>query len=144
MNETYHETEKVDVLENIIKPPIYSKKAIWGFSFFFTPVFGGILLVQNLKDIGKKKEANIVLLISILITVLIISIIAVFDVKGSSMTFLCNIAGGAIISEYFYKKYFPDEIDYEKKKIWKPLIIGIIICVAFFFFAFWAQDQVVR
>ena len=59
-----------------------------------------------------------------------------------SVALLCNIASAAILSEYFYKKYFPDEADYEKKKIWKPLIIGVIITVVFVWLVFFAQDQV--
>ena len=144
MTDTYHEGQQVDLLENIIKPPIYSKKAVWAFSFFFTPIFGGILLSQNLKDIDKKKEANIVLLTSIGLTVAIITMLVVFDVNNKLITYICNALGASILSKYFFDKYFPDEVDYDKKKIWKPLIIGISICVAFILFAFWAQDQVVQ
>ena len=141
MSELYQQTETEDKLEGLIKPMIYSKRAIYVFSIFFSSIFGGILLMQNLKDIGKKKEANIVLLVSILLTVSTIIIANI--IRGRSIALVCNIAGAAILSEYFYKKYFPDEIDYEKKKIWKPLIIGIAVSVIFILFIFWAQDQVV-
>jgi len=42
-------------------PRIYSMKAIIAFSLIFSSIFGAVLLMQNLKDIGKKKEAKIVL-----------------------------------------------------------------------------------
>lgn len=48
---------------------IYSKNAIWLFLIFFAPIFGGILLCQNLIDFYKKKEANIVLLTTIAFTI---------------------------------------------------------------------------
>ena len=51
-------------------PKIYSKKAILGFSVFMSSLFGGILLYINLKDLKKDKEANIVLGVSILLTIL--------------------------------------------------------------------------
>lgn len=144
MNGMYQQPETIDKLEGVIKPFIYSKRAIWGFSFFFTPIFGGILLMQNLKDIDKKKEANLVLVLSILMTVLTIIIITIFKINGRSISFLCNMGGAAILTEYFYKKYFPDEADYEKKKIWKPLIIGVVICVAFILLAFLGRGQVIQ
>ena len=97
--------------------------------------------MQNLKDIGKKKEANVVLLVSILLAVLTIVIANI--ITGRSIALVCNIGSAALLSEYYYKKYFPDEIDYEKKKIWKPLTIGIAVSVIFILFIFWAQDQVV-
>lgn len=130
----------VDVLEGFEKPMIYSKRAIWGFSFFFKPLFGGILLMQNLKDITKKKEANLVLIVSVLMTALAVAFIMVFDITNKYISFALNGACAAFLTEFFYKKYFPDEVDYEKKKIWKPLIIGILICVAIVFLAFFAQD----
>ena len=36
----------VTVTTNKLK--IYSERAIWGFSFVFTTVFGGVLLMQDL------------------------------------------------------------------------------------------------
>ncbi len=141
MYDNLQQPEPTDKLDGIVKPVIYSKQAIWGFSVFFTPLFGGILFMQNLKDISKRKEANLVLVISLLLTALIIFINIAFDIKSRYVTFLCNLGAALILSEYYYKKYFPDEADYEKKKIWKPLIIGILICVAFVILALVAENQ---
>ena len=110
--------------ENTVK--IYSKRAIWGFSVFFSPVFGGFLLRQNLIDSNRKKEANLILLISIVFTVLTILIVNSLHTKGGSFSYLFNMVWGAILSEYFFKKYFPDD-NYEYKKIWKALVISIAI-----------------
>ena len=41
-----------------LKCKIYSKRAVFGFSLFFAPVFGGVLLRQNLIDYKRKKEGN--------------------------------------------------------------------------------------
>jgi hypothetical protein len=112
---------------------LYSKNAVRGFSIFFSTVFGGILLMQNLKDIGKKKEANLVLFSSIIITILSIVLLSYIAKPGSSATLFCNLIGGVILSEYFYRKYIPNEATYEKKTIWKPLIISILITIPFVF-----------
>ncbi len=61
-----------------------------------------------------------------------------------STDIVCNIGGEAILSEYFYIKYFPDYANCEKKKIWKPLFIGLAICTLFIFFAVWAKSQVMQ
>lgn len=110
---------------------IYSKKAIWGFSIFFSAIFGAVLLMQNLKDIGKKKEAYLILLLSIVYTAISIFIVNIPDKPQTSITLLCNLAGGLILTEFLYKKYFPIDNTISKKKIWKPLIISIIITIPF-------------
>ena len=117
------------VEQNATFPSIYSKKAIWGFSFVFSAVFGGVLLMQNLKDIGKKKEAYMMLFLSIIFTAVTIFIVNIPEKPNSSFTYICNAIGGYILSNYFFNKYIPDEDQYKNKKIWKPLIISIIITI---------------
>ncbi|MFN8282962.1 MAG: hypothetical protein U0U67_07085 [Chitinophagales bacterium] len=118
-------------LFNVNKPRIYSKRAILGFSVFFTTVFGGVLLMQNLLNINRKKEAYIILAGSVLFTVLSIVIIDNVQHTGSALTYACNFAGGFTLAEVLQKKYFPDERNYEIKKIWKALIIAIIVTIPF-------------
>ncbi len=126
---------------NVSLPKIYSKRVIWGFSIFFSSIFGGVLLMQNLKDIGKKKEAYMILILSIVYTVLTIYIVNIPEKTNSSLTLLCNAIGGLILSRYFFTKYFPIEDKYEKKKIWKPLIISIIIMIPFVFAMIYSLNQ---
>ncbi len=35
--------------------------------------------------------------------------------------------GAVTLSEYVFRKYFPNEKEFQKKKIWKPLIIAVAI-----------------
>lgn len=130
MNTDTTEETTVSETEKSSSVKIYSKKAIWGFSVFFTPVFGGILLRQNLIDCQKIKEANMVLLASTGFTILTILITNSMEKTSSLLTFGLNMAGGAILSEYFFKKYFPED-DYEYKKIWKALLISVLITIPF-------------
>jgi hypothetical protein len=138
LNQT-EETSAFEIFENAA-PKIYSKQAIFGFCIVFTSIFGGVLLMQNLRDIGKKKEANLVLLLSILYTALVAIAANTIAVNNSSVTWVLNAVGGAVLSEYFYKKYFPADSDYPKKTIWKPLIISLIIVVPFILAAIYAND----
>ncbi|MDH6253917.1 uncharacterized membrane protein YidH (DUF202 family) [Chryseobacterium sp. H1D6B] len=112
-------------------PKIYSKKAILGFSIFLSVLFGGVLLYQNLIEIKKQKEAYIVLALSVFMTVITIIIVNLQENPRSSIAYLSGMAGGSILSYYFVPKYFPDEDQYPKKSLWKPLLVGLIITVFF-------------
>jgi hypothetical protein len=114
----------------VLSSKIYSKGVIMGFSIFFSTIFGGVLLMQNLKDLGKKKEANIILGISIGYTIISAILINLIELLSSKAVFF-NILGGAVLSQYFFSMYIPNENQFEKKKIWKPLIISILITVPF-------------
>jgi hypothetical protein len=116
-----------EVLNTGDKPKIYSHKAIWGFSVFFSSIFGGVLLMQNLRDIGKKKEANVVLSASVVYTIITFIIVNIPEKSISSLTMAFNFVGGYVLSEYFFKNYIPEAELYPRKKIWKPLIISVII-----------------
>jgi len=125
-------------LENSFKteqneiPKFYSKKAILGFSIFFSSIFGGILLMQNLKEIGMKKEAKTVLNTSVILTVLPFLLAWLMEKEVSTYTFLVNIIGGLILSEFYFGLYIPKEQIFESKKIWKPLLISLLITIPLF------------
>ena len=122
-------------------PKIYSSKVILGFSIFLSTLFGGVLLFQNLKDLGKKKEANIVLIFSVLFTALSIYIVNIPENPKSSFAYLCGFAGGGILSYFFFPKYIKEEGTYPNKPIWKPLIIGAFIIIVFVVLVIYAQNN---
>ena len=110
-------------------PQFYSKKAILGFSIFFSSIFGGILLMKNLKEIGMKKEAKTVLNTSIILTVLPFLLAWLMEKEVSTYTLLANIIGGLVLSEFYFGLYIPKEQIFESKKIWKPLLISLLITI---------------
>ena len=122
-------------------PKIYSKRAIFGFSIFMSSLFGGIMLFFNLRDLKKNKEANIVLLISIILTILTYVVVLFPEKPKSSLATICGFVGGSIYSNFLIPKYIPNEVDYPKKQIWKPLIIAIIIVVVFVSLMIYANEQ---
>ncbi len=138
MNENFNQQEEL-LTETEKQPRIYSKRTIFGFSIFFSTIFGAVLLMQNLKDIGKKKESYIILILSTLYTALTIYIVNIPAEPKTSLTYLCNMAGGLVLTEYIYKKNFPNDQNIEKKKIWKPLIISILITIPFFLAMFYSM-----
>lgn len=94
-------------------------------------LFGGVLLYQNLMDVKKKKEAYLVLGISVLFTMVVICIGSLQEHPKSSLGYISGLLGGSLLSYYFVPKYFPDEEQYPKKPVWKTLIIGILIFAGF-------------
>lgn len=139
----FHETEEQ---REVPTKAIYSKIAIL-FSIIFSPLAGGILLMLNLRSAGYKKQGSLVLFFAIayqLVSGILISTLfknisihanahaIVSNTKFITYSLIVNIIGGGILAEYFFKKYFPDN-NYERKSIWKPLIIIFLISVSLTF-----------
>ncbi len=118
-----------DHLVDFEKPEIYSRNAVRGFSIFFSTIFGGVLLMQNLNSLGRRKDGTIAFVISIAIAIAAGIIGNLISSQGSSLGILMSVVAAGAYSELVYKKYIPNEADYGKKKIWKPLIIGLVIFV---------------
>lgn len=131
-NEDYIEDPQEDDNYDI---EIYSKRAIWGFSIFFSTIFGGVLMMINLREAGYKKEANLVLAFSLFYTVIGSLIMSYIGMQSSLFAILFNGIGAAILTEYFFNKYFPED-DYYPKSIAKPLIISLVICVGIILFVY--------
>lgn len=129
----------VFVLEQPEVKELYSRNAIWRFSAFFNPIVGGVLLAQNLKDINNHKVANQVLAFSVLYLVFEIVLFATFDTAPRPLSYILNFAGGAFLTEYFYRKYMPAAGSIKKKSIVKPLIISLAITIPFVALMIWAQ-----
>ena len=90
MNSPLEENQSGDSSNNF---KIYSKKAILGFSIFFSTIFGAVLLMTNLRGIGQEKQANIILLCSIIYTALTIFLVNLPENQNSALTYLCNMYG---------------------------------------------------
>lgn len=106
---------------------IYSKMAIRGFSVFFSPLFGGVLLYYNLKVAGYKLAAVGVLAFSIAYT--FVAMMIGVSINSNGILLGLYVAGAFLLSDYFFPKYFPDD-DYYPKPIWGALGISILIVVA--------------
>ncbi len=115
------------------KLQLYSKKAILAFSVLFTPIYGATLLMHTLCNMGKRKTAYLILSGSVVYTILTIVIIFIPEKPIILLAFLLNLAGGLILSQKVYTLCIPHSDYHRKKKIWKPLIISIIIMLPLLF-----------
>jgi hypothetical protein len=119
------------------KIAIYSKWAILGFSVFFSPFVGSILLMINLRRTGNKMAGYLVLLFGIVY--IIAAEIVLVKAAGLDITSITpekllanhqilyyskalDILGAAILSEYFFRRYFKDD-NYTSRSIFPPLLI---------------------
>jgi len=126
---------KEDSFKEFEQPILYSKKAIQGFTIFFSTIFGTILLMHNLKAINKHKERTQVLIFGILYTILSYILLEVLP-KIYFITLIFNFIGYLILAEYFWNKYLGKDLQHEKKSIPKPLLISLSITAFFIFLIF--------
>tara|TARA_R110000765_G_scaffold250297_1_gene351841 strand:+ start:864 stop:1487 length:624 start_codon:yes stop_codon:yes gene_type:complete len=124
--------------EELVLPVLYSKKAIQGFTIFFTTIFGAVLLMRNLKEMNKPKAGIQVLVFGIVYTLFSIILLNYLP-KMFFITLIFNLIGYAVLSEFFWNKNLGKELAYNKKKIWKPLFISTLILFLVVFLQFLPQ-----
>jgi len=117
---------KYNPFEEFEQPTLYSKKAIQGFTIFFSTIFGAVLLMYNLKVMNKPKERTQVLFFGILYMVLSFVLLEILP-KIFFISIIFNIIGYFILVEYFWNKHLGKDLQFEKKSINKPLIISLVI-----------------
>lgn len=132
LKEYNNEESAFDEFEN---PTLYSKRAIQGFSIFFSTFFGTVLLMSNLKAMNKSKARIQVLVFGILYTVFIYTILNYLP-KTYFTTLILNLIGSAILTEFFWNKELGNDLKFTKKQITKPLIISLLITAFFIFLIF--------
>ena len=118
--------------EKLVLPILYSKKAIQGFTIFFTTIFGAVLLMHNLKEMNKLKARNQVLIFGIVFTILS-AILLNYLPKMFFITLLFNLIGYAVLIEFFWKNHLEKELEFTKKEVCKPLTISITIVLLLLF-----------
>jgi len=107
---------------------IYSRRAVLGFSIFFSTLFGGVLLMINLWQVGYKKAAWVILAFSLGYTLLTSMIVRSMGIQNNFAAIGFNLLGGVILINYFFPKYFPDE-DYYPRPIWNALAVTILVFI---------------
>ena len=122
--------------EATVLPILYSKRAIQGFTIFFSTLFGAVLLMSNLKKMNKPKARVEVLVFGISYTFLTIILLDYLP-KTFFLTILFNLVGYAVLVEYFWNKNLGKELQHQKKQISKPLIISFAILGLLVFLQFY-------
>jgi hypothetical protein len=119
-------------VSDTLNPPLYSGVAIRLFSFFFSPIAGGILAAQNLKDSGQPQAARKALWVSVGGMLLLIGLLSYLSGSGSSSSLGMGVGlGGGLGLELYAKKNIENWKEHPAKRIWKPLLICVAIFVPF-------------
>ena len=124
---------KYNIVTDEDAPILYSRKAIYFLSCFFSVITGGILLSINLKRVNRKDVIWIVLGYSITYTVISVYILSQFK-SNSVLNVLVCMLGSFALFNFFWRKYIGAETKYQTRPIWIPLII----CIAIFSFFVWS------
>lgn len=122
-------------IEELAIPTLYSKRAIQGFTIFFSTLFGAVLLMNNLKKLNKPRARMEVFVFGIGYTFLTILLLNYLP-KTVFLTMVFNLIGYAVLVEYYWNKNLGKELKYQKKQISKPLIISFTILIFLVFLQF--------
>ena len=120
--------DEISIFDNVKPLPVYySEKAIYGFSFLFGAMFGSVMLAMNIARSPQRKGIWQVLLFGFFFTVMQGSVSSIFPNMGSVPSIIFNIGAAQIIKAYFWPMYIGRGVNYTKRSIWPPAIIGIAI-----------------
>jgi hypothetical protein len=122
------EKKKSNITDDPNAPELHSKRVIMVFSGLFSAIFGAVLLMYNMKQTDNKKGQIQVLIFGILYTIATLTIITLLDIRGN-IALIFNIAGGGILTEYFWNKFIGKEFKHRKRSWIKPAIISVIITI---------------
>ena len=118
---------KINIVDDVNAPQLYSRQVINIFSILFSVLFGGILLAINLKTVNNKKAILPVLAFSVLYTVLTVFILNLIPRSTTPLTVVFNLLGAIVLYNFFWGKYIGKEFQYRTKPFWIPLVIGVAI-----------------
>ncbi|WP_268122890.1 hypothetical protein [Roseivirga pacifica] len=111
-------------------PELYPKWSIWVISALFNPVAGGIMMVMNMRRIGKKNAFLVLLSFTVSYTLLMFVITnSVFGTNSRSLIYFLNFIGAVVLSEGFWNKYIGKKQEYKSRSTLAPFAITIGITI---------------
>ena len=119
--------DEEDIIPATEAPRFYSPGAIFGFSIFFSLIFGAALLATNIRQVGNRKGSWVVVIFSLLY--MLLEGVLFWQLKQSSSWSILafNLTGAFILNYYFWPKYIGPQLTYEAKPIWRALLISMLI-----------------
>jgi len=130
--------KKNNITDDPNAPELHSKKVIMVFSVLFSTIFGAVLLMYNLKQTENKAGRIQVLIFGILYTIATLLVVNLMNI-GGNIALIFNIAGGGILTEYFWNKFIGKDFEHRKRSWIKPAIISVLITIPIFLAAIYGQ-----
>ncbi len=117
---------KKDIVDDPNAPELYSQYAIFGFSFFFSPIFSSVLMAMNLKRLEKLR-----LIVPIVLFGVICNIVAmlIMQTKLSSVwaIYIFNALISTVFAYYIWPRSIGSKLKYRRRSTLIPRIIGLTI-----------------
>ena len=120
-------------------PALYSKTLILVFAVLFSTIFAAVLLIMNLRRLGKKKEGMWILLFAIAYMMATAALIAALNIDAG-YSLIANVIGAAILNEYFWNKYIDNDLDFKKKSWMQPMLIALAIVLTLAYLLMWSAS----
>jgi len=130
--------KKNNITDDPNAPELHSKKVIMVFSVLFSTIFGAVLLMYNMKQTENKAGRIQVLIFGILYTIATLLVVNLMNI-GGNIALIFNIAGGGILTEYFWNKFIGKDFEHRKRSWIKPAIISVLITIPIFLAAIYGQ-----
>ncbi len=118
--------DEIEIFEE--KPLLYSREAIGIWSILFSPFFGTILFAYNLKAIGNSGYNVLIVLAGLVWTFAVRILLAQFLPVSFTLLFIANGIGSMILTTFVWNHFIGKYTEYEKRPVWKPVLITLGIC----------------
>jgi hypothetical protein len=106
--------------------PFYSRRVIKAFTFFFSPVFGAILMAMNIS-----KTRNGAGMFQVIVfgfgMILVDNLIVAYAGLNASFNVVLSFVNAYLIDMLFWDKYVGKATLYKPRSFWVPLIIGLAL-----------------
>jgi len=116
------------------KPKLYTRHALLLFSALLTPFFGAVLFAQNLNEVGKNRDILGIFVFAIIWNVTVLRFSTRFIPNPTLAFVISGMLGGVIVAFPFWNHYFKDVDEFEKRSIWGPLIMFVVLVGGFIAF----------
>ncbi|NAY90604.1 hypothetical protein GTQ34_01620 [Muricauda sp. JGD-17] len=130
--------KKNNITDDPNAPELHSKKVIMVFSGLFSTIFGAVLLMYNMKQTDNQTGRIQVLIFGILYTIITLVVVNSLNI-GGNIALIFNIAGGGILTEYFWNRFIGKEFQHRKRSWIKPAIISVLITIPLILAAIYGQ-----
>ena len=137
-NKVEEDKMKNNIIDDTNAPELHSKRVIMVFSGLFSTIFGAVLLMYNMKKTDNPTGRVQVLVFGILYTIATLLFVNLLNIKGN-IALILNIAGGGILTEYFWNRFIGKEFKHRKRSWIKPAIISVLITIPLVLAAIYGQ-----
>lgn len=115
--------------KNIVKDPaapnLYSRRAIYLFTLFFSAFFGSVMFAMNAAKVKNNKGIWIALLFGLAFTT--VQLYVGERIKaGSAYPIVCGFVAAACIDFGFWDRFIGRETFYRARNIWGPVAVGLL------------------